>query len=92
MIKRIQLAILLASLFYGHNSLAWDGFDSESSDLVEIIPDRYPVQGETVDVRNYDKNDIQTCLVEIVTRNARTVEVVVRSPDGTRHTLVMEGR
>ena len=45
-----------------------------------------------MDVRNYDKDATETCLVESVTRNARTVELVVRAASGTRHTLVMEGR
>ena len=35
-----------------------------------------------MDVRNYDTDTSQTCLVETVTRNARTVEVVVRTPKG----------
>ena len=46
---------------------------------MEITPDRLPSQGDTVDVRNYDTDTSQTCLVETVTRNARTVEVVVRT-------------
>ncbi len=72
--------------------LAWDGFDATTTDLVEITPDKMPVQGDTVDVRNYDNDISETCLVESVTRNARTVEVVVRTPKGVRRTLVMEGR
>ena len=71
---------------------AWDGFDADTTDLVEITPDRLPYQGQTVDVRNYDTDASETCLVESVTRNARTVEVVVRTPKGVRRTLVMEGR
>ncbi len=71
---------------------AWDGFDADSADLVEITPDRVPFQGDTVDVRNYDSDSVETCLVESVTRNARTVELVVRTPSGARRTLVMEGR
>lgn len=72
--------------------LAWDGFDAATTDLVEITPDRMPAQGDTVDVRDYDNDASETCLVETVTRNARTVEVVVRTPKGVRRTLVMEGR
>ena len=74
------------------SALAWDGFDADSADLVEVIPDRVPSKGETVDVHNYDKDTTETCLVESVTRNARTVELVVRAPAGAVHTLVMEGR
>lgn len=72
--------------------LAWDGFDADTTDLVEITPDNVPSRGDTVDVRNYDTDAIETCLVEAVSRNARTVEVVVRTPTGHMRTLVMEGR
>lgn len=71
---------------------AWDGFDADSADLVEIVPDAIPAPGTTVDVRVYDTDTTSTCLVESVTRNRRTIEVVVRDPDGTRRTLVMEAR
>ncbi len=71
---------------------AWDGFDAATTDRVEIRPDRVPAQGDTVDVRNYDTDASEICLVESVTRNARTVEVVVSTPKGLKRTLVMEGR
>ncbi|MDR2745468.1 MAG: DUF5334 domain-containing protein [Desulfovibrio sp.] len=71
---------------------AWDGFDAATTDLVEIIPDSLPSRGDTVDVRNYDGDTTQTCLVEDVTQNVSTVEVLVRSPDGEARMLIMEGR
>lgn len=70
--------------------LAWDGFDADTANLVEIIPDRVPETGAAVDVRVYDTDETITCLVESVTRNRRTIEVVVRLPDGKMKTLVME--
>ena len=86
-----------AGLFWGcmllpQSAAAWDGFDADTTDLVELTPDRLPGTGDTVDVRNYDSDTTQTCLVERVARNSRTLEVVVRAPDGQRRTLVMEGR
>lgn len=85
-------AALLGCLCLTAPALAWDGFDADSADLVEVIPDRVPSRGDTVDVRNYDKDETETCLVESVVRNARTVELVVRTPAGIVLTLVMEGR
>ena len=73
-------------------ALAWDGFDADSADLVEVTPDRVPSRGETVDMRSYDSDTTETCLVEAVSRNPRTVELVVRNPQGKTRTLVMEGR
>lgn len=83
------VALVLA---FCQTCFAWDGFDADSADLVEILPDAVPAPGNTIDVRTYESDEVQTCLVESVTRNRRTIEVVVRSPDGVRRTLVMEGR
>ena len=84
--------LLWGCLLLPRGAIAWDGFDADTTDLVELTPDRLPSAGETVDVRDYDSDTTQTCLVERVARNSRTIEVVVRSPDGKRRTLVMEGR
>lgn len=73
-------------------SFAWDGFDADTADLVEIIPDIIPAIGSTVDVRVYDTDETQPCIVESVTRNRRTIEVVVRDPQDKKRTLVMEYR
>ena len=67
-VRRLPAVIALcASLALPLPALAWDGFDVDSADLVEIIPDALPNKGDTV-------------------------EIVVRTPDGQAHTLVMEGR
>ena len=71
---------------------AWDGFDAATTDLVEVTPDAPPSVGAAVEVRDYATDTVQTCLVENVTRNARTLELAVLAPDGERRTLVMEGR
>lgn len=86
------MAALPALLLCARPVAAWDGFDADSAELVEIIPDALPVKGENVDVRDYSTDITTTCLVESVLRNSRTMEVVVRTPDGGRRTLVMEGR
>lgn len=85
-------AFLLGCLLLPTAVPAWDGFDADTADLVELMPDKLPAPGDTVDVREYDADVSQTYLVERVARNSRTVEVVVRAPDGSRRTLVMEGR
>lgn len=85
-------AILLGSLFLPTLAAAWDGFDADTTDLVELTPDKLPAPGEAVEVRDYDTDSTQTCLVERVARNSRTIEVVVKTPEGKRRTLVMEGR
>lgn len=85
-------AILLGCLLWPWAVLAWDGFDADTTDLVELTPDKLPSPGEAVEVRDYDTDATQTCLVESVARNSRTIEVVVRTSDGKRRILVMEGR
>ena len=88
----LTLGALLGCLCVSGPATAWDGFDADSADLVSVTPDRVPQKGDTVDMHNYDKDSTTTCLVQSVTRNARTVELVVRTASGTQHTLVMEGR
>lgn len=88
----ICLALFLGCLCLADTASSWDGFDADSSELVSITPDRLPRRGDTVDMHNYDQDKNETCLVESVTRNARTVEIVVRAASGSRHMLVMEGR
>ncbi len=71
---------------------AWEGFDAETTDLVSLSPDQIPSRGDTVEVHNYDKEKYDTCVIEHITLNTRTTEVIVRMQDGTLRTLVMEGR
>lgn len=82
----------MAMLALGAMASAWDGFDAESIELVEITPDAYPQTGDTITIKNYDQDNSVTGIVENVKRNRRTIEVVARYPDGTSHTLVMESR
>ena len=83
-----MLALML--LAFGLPCLAWDGFDSDTMELVEILPDVIPIPGQTIDVRSYDSDNTENVIVESVIRNKSTVEVTVRYPDGKKHILVME--
>lgn len=85
-------ALLLIFLAMAAIGRAWDGFDANTTELVEITPDAVPQTGDTVNVKNYDTNNTVMGIVESVRRNPRTIEVVARYPDGSNHTLVMEGR
>ena len=91
--KSLLLLACCVCLLAETPAAAWDGFDAETTELVEITPDRVPSRGETVEVRTYGGDMTETCLVESVIRNKRTVEVTVRTPRGDkRRTLVMEGK
>ena len=79
-------------LFLAVPAQAWDGFDADSADLVEITPDSVPTPGETVTGRKYDNNTTDICVVTAVKRNSRTTEVQARCDGGSIHTYVMEGR
>lgn len=73
-------------------AFAWDGFDAATADLVEITPDAVPVPGDSVEVRDYESDEARPYVVSSVTRNRRTIEVVVTDNNGVSRTLVMEGR
>lgn len=86
---KLLLAVLL---WVPCTCLAWDGFDADSADLVEIEPDEIPQIGDTISVKNHDTDATEGGLVMSVKRNSRTIELVVRNPDGREHIFVMEGR
>ena len=71
---------------------AWDGFDAETTNLVEITPEDVPSAGDTINVRDYENDTSQICLVDAVTRNRHTIEVVARTPEGKKRILVMESK
>lgn len=89
--KHITLWLGLA-LFLAAPAAAWDGFDADSADLVEIIPDSLPRPGQKIEVRNYDTDKTSSVIVKSVTRNTKTIEVVIINEEGLPRTLVMEGR
>lgn len=78
-------------LSYASPALSWDGFDADSTELMEVIPDLVPEPGQQIEVRNYETDKSVNGLVKIVTRNSRTIEIVYEDQDGKLHTLVMEG-
>ncbi|MEG2172507.1 MAG: DUF5334 family protein [Desulfovibrionaceae bacterium] len=87
----LSIPLCTLCLLAAGTALAWDGFDAETTALIAITPDQVPTKGDTVDVRNYEDDSTETCLVESVRRNKRTIEVVVRTPqDNKKRTLVME--
>ena len=62
------VAALLGCLCMTIPALAWDGFDADSADLVEVIPDRVPSKGDTVDNAiewvNANSGDLEDCTVQ----------------------------
>lgn len=90
--KKFFLPLLMSILLCPSSPLAWDGFDSDTADLVEVAPDKMPNAGDTIEVRSYEKESNYVALVEGVKRNVRTVELLVRFSDGKQHILVMESR
>lgn len=88
--KCLPLLTVILSFLAVPVALAWDGFDAETTDLVEIIPDQLPIRGDVVTLRDYDTDTSRSCTVESVRRNRRTVELVVRCPENDLRTLVME--
>ena len=71
---------------------AWDGFDADSIELVEIESESIPASGETIDIKHQESGVTKTGIVQSMKQNKRTIEIVVRYSDNSLHTLVMEGR
>lgn len=90
--KIFLVSLVLAMLVLPSLLFAWDGFDAETADLVEVTPDNMPNVGDTIEIRSYEEESSYVALVESVKRNVRTIELLVRLPNGKQHILVMESR
>lgn len=88
----LTVMLLCTMALWGASGWAWDGFDADTTELVEITPDAVPQSGDAINVKIYDTDTTIAGVVESVKHNRRTVEVIVRYPDGKSHMLVMEGR
>ena len=74
-------------------AFAWMGFDSATSELVEVKAEGgVPSRGQTIVVHDIAQNTNVTCLVRDVYRNSQTVELTVSTSSGDNRILVMEGR
>ena len=74
-------------------AFAWMGFDSATSELVEVSPEaNVPSRGQTIVVHDIAQNTNVTCLVREVYRNTQTVELTVTTSTGDDRILVMEGK
>lgn len=89
--REIVLAACI-SILCAPCAFAWDGFDADTGDLVELPLDSDPDPGDKITLNNKDTDNIQEAIVESVKRNRKTIEVVVRLQNGEARTLVMEGR
>lgn len=73
-------------------ALAWDGFDADTTALVEVTPAEMPKAGQTIEIRDYDTDETNGYTVESVKRNVRTVEISVRNTaTNSKRVVVMEG-
>lgn len=85
------LSFTLIGVCLSVSALAWDGFDAASTNIVEVTPEKLPSRGDEISIRDYENDTLQICQVENVRRNKRTIELVVRCPENSVHTLVMDG-
>ena len=85
------IVFIAVSIFFAAASAvcAWDGFDASTTELVAISPPVIPSTGAIIEVRDYETDTKATCVVHSVTRNSRTVEVTVYTPNEEERTLVM---
>lgn len=86
-----NLSFLAVLICMATPALAWEGFDADTTNIVEVAPEQLPSRGDKISVRDYENETLLTCIVENVRRNKRTIELVVRCPEDSVHTLVMDG-
>lgn len=86
-----RLSFITIGICLATPALAWEGFDADTTNIVEVTPEQLPSRGDKLSVRDYENETLMTCTVENVRRNKRTIELVVRCPEDSVHTLIMDG-
>lgn len=87
----MKITAALLATFLSLPVLAWDGYDYESGDYVEIESGNLVRSGETIEFYDYDSGEYRSADVESISRFGSSVEVEVYDHDsGEYRTLEME--
>lgn len=82
---------LVALIFISANSIAWDGYDSDTGSSVEIGSGNLVRSGETIEIYDYEDGQYKDVDVESITSYGSSVEVEVYDHDsGEYRTLEMD--
>lgn len=72
--KRLLFLLLI---FFPHQSFAWDGYDSETGDYVEIEKGNLVRRGQDIEVYDHGSGEYKDVTVEGVREGIGSVEVEV---------------
>ena len=85
--------IILLLLFFPQQALAWDGYDSETGDSVEIGKGNLVRPGQDIEIYDYGSGEYKDVTVEGIRDGLGTVEVEVYDySKGEYKTYEMEKR
>lgn len=83
--------IFLFCFFLPISSFAWDGYDYETGDYIEIGKGNLVRTGREIEIYDYSDGSYKDVEVESIQRNGRTVEIEVYDNDsGEYRTFEME--
>lgn len=82
---------LIAFILFSANSIAWDGYDANTGNSVEIGSGNLVRSGETIEIYDYEDGQYKDVDVESITSYGSSVEVEVYDHDsGEYRTLEMD--
>jgi hypothetical protein len=85
------ILVSLFLVFSSANLFAWEGYDYEKGNYVEIEKGNLVREGETIEIYDYEDGEYKDVDVESIDRNGSTVEIEVYDSDtGENRTIEME--
>ena len=86
-IVNVPIIAVLVCFSFSVTSLAWEGYDREKGEFVEIEEGNLVRAGEQIDVFNWSKGEYQQVVVEDVTDVGLSIEVEVYDPETGESTV-----
>lgn len=83
--------VLCIAVFFGTSAFAWDGYDYQSGNYVEIEKGQLVRPGQEIEYYDYEKGEYRYGDVESITDSGSAIEVEVRDHEsGEYRTFEMD--
>jgi len=89
--KKAMVALLMAMAMMAAPGWAWDGFDADTGDAVEIDKGNTVRPGRDIEIYNWNTGEYQDVTVDSIQRRGNSVEVEIYDYDtGEYRSLEMQ--
>jgi hypothetical protein len=83
--KKTTLLLVIGFLLFPIGAIAWDGYDYDRGNYIEIDKGNLVRSGNDIEIYDYDTGDYKDVEVESISRSGGSVEIEVYDYDRGEH-------